>query len=194
MKNRLIIFILFFCTINIVGQTEFKYDYTYRYKFTRKAKRNFKRGNLVRAEKFIKKTRQCSFGFCGVWDVSEMDFMEVQILNKQQKFDESLKCLDSMKYSFKPTVRDSFKVVTLFLKFGKEKVKQAFEKVNKFNPPDPSYDSSYWVFLDDLNYRFWFAIPDDPYYWGNNRKAEQVKTGNEFYDSVKDLPFYKLLQ
>lgn len=184
--------LLIFCSLNLIGQTNYEYDYKDRYRFTRIAKRNLKLGNLKRAEKFIKKTKLCSNGSCGTWDLSEIDFLEVQILNKQRKFNESLQCLDSLIYNWHYAEIDSLKIVTLFLKFGKDKIKNAFKKIDKYNGPELRYALTYWVFLDDLNYKFWFTIPDD--YRINNEKKEKIKTGNEFYDLVKDQPFYKLLQ
>lgn len=185
MKIKLTILMLFFGSITIMGQEPCKYDYTYRYKFTRKAFKNYKRGDLARTEKFIKKLRQCCYGSCGTWDDSKIDFLEIEVLNKQMKFDESLQRLDSMYYLFPQ--RDSLKIITLFQKFGKEKVKQAFKKVNKCN----NNYIGYCVFLDDLNYKFCFLTSGD---YNPNYRNSNERTENEFYDLAKDQPFYKLLQ
>lgn len=199
MKTYTTFVLLLFSYMSLLGQTVYKYDYNQGYKFIGGAEKNLKQGNLAKAEDYIAKAKISDYGFCGnAWASahSMIAIVEVKLLNTKKQYDKALSVLDSVQgcsFGADCNTRDSLKIVTLFLKFGKEKVKQTFKKINVINHPEyPNFDQSYWVLLEDLNYKFWFNGPYPIYI--NGKKNEQEKSGNDFYDIAKNLSFYKLLE
>ena len=192
-------FLLLLACLNVSGQTVYKYDYQQGYKFIDKAEKNLRQGNLVKAEDFIAKAKISNYGFCGnAWASahSMIAMIEVELFNTKKEYDKALVVLDSLQgcsFGGDCDARDSLKIVTLFSKFGKEKVKQSFKKVNAVNRSEyADFDQSYWVFLDDLNYKFLFKGPYPVYQDG--KEIEPQKSGNDFYDVAKNQSFYKLLE
>jgi hypothetical protein len=193
-------FLLFLLVcINVSGQTLYKYDFKQGYKFIDKAEKNLQSGNLIKTQDFITKAKISNYGFCGnAWASahSMIAIIEVQLLNKKKEYDMALTVLDSLQgcsFGGDCSARDSLKIITLFSKFGKEKVKESFKKINTINLPEYSnFDQSYWVFLDDLNYKFLFNGPYPVYIDG--KEIEPKKSGNDFYDIAKNQSFYKLLE
>ena len=193
--------IVFLFSTSIFGQTVYKYNYKQGYNFIKKAQKKLQNGNLSKAKKCIANAKNSNYGFCeNAWIESygRINIIEVQILNIQKKYDSALVVLDSLNgcaFGADCSARDSLKVITLFLKFGKEKVIDSFKKVNTVNnsgDPEFEFDSNYWVFLDELNYKFWFKT-DYPVYI-DGKKVESIKTGNDFFDLAKDQAFYKLIK
>lgn len=190
------------------GQADSKYNSQQGYHFIYKAQKKLQHGNLAKAQKFINKAKSSDYGFCGnAWASAygQINLVEVQILIKQKNYDKALMVLDSISgcsFGANCNVRDSFKVVVLFLIFGEEKVKSSFKKITELNTPDDFLSfSDYWVFLPHLNYKFLFDGRGRTIYengkritFVNGQKVELAKTDHDFYDIVKDKPFYKLIQ
>jgi hypothetical protein len=197
MKRHSIILILFLCSLNLFAQEkEFKYDYTQGYNFIKKAEQSLKKGKLEKAEEYLANAKASNYGFCGnAWAsaYSSINMVEVQVLNARKKYDKALALLDSTNgcsFGADCSKRDSLKVETLFLKFGKEKVKAAFRKFNAVNNSgDADFEPDYWAYIEDLNYTFHFEIYR---IYLNGKRVEIV--GNNFYDVVKDRTFYKLIE
>jgi len=199
MKSYSTIILILLCSLNLFGQTKYIYNYKQGYKFIRQAETNLNKDNLTKAERLIAKAKISSYGFCGnAWASahSTIALIETQIFQKKKMYDEALSVLDSIdgcNFGGDCSARDSLKILTLYLKFGKEKVKQAFQNVNTvMTTEDTEFDHEYWVFLDDLKYRFWFRGPYPKY--ENGKKVEQEKSGNDFYDIAKDQSFFRLLE
>lgn len=200
MKINLFLFVLFFYSSQALAQKKHKLKCKSGYECITKAKACLAKGNLADAQGFIDKAKKCDYGFCGnAWATAygEIRLTQAQVFNVQHKFDESLRVLDSLSgcsIGADCGKRDSLKVVTLVLKFGKEKVKNAFAKIDKLNTTsiDDASEGRFWVLLDDLNYKFFFVeggFKEETYGW--HKEQQPV---NQFYNMVKDLPFYKLLQ
>lgn len=199
MKTYLLFIVLLLAHINVSGQTVYKYDYKQGYKFIVKAKKNLHQGNLIKAEDFIAKAKLSNYGFCGnSWASanSKIAIIEVELLDTKKEYDKALAVLDSTQgcgFGADCKSRDSLKIVTLFLKFGKEKVKQSFKKVNIINRAEyPNFDQIYWVFLNDLNYKFSFTGPIPLSKEGKEIWSE--KSGRDFYAIAKNQSFYTLLE
>ncbi len=199
MKTYISFLLFLLAYINVLGQNAYKYDYKQGYKYIVKAKKNLNEGNLIKAEDFIAKAKLSNYGFCGnAWASanSRIAIIEAELLHTKKDYDKALAVLDSIQgcgFGADCMARDSIKIATLFLKFGKEKVKQSFKKVNAVNRAEyPNFDQNYWVFLDDLNYKFLFRGPFPVYKDG--KEIEPEKSGNDFYDIAKNQSFYKLLQ
>lgn len=195
MKNIFIILTLMFCSTVVFGQ---KYSYYTGGRFIRKADKNLKKGNLPRVEKLIAKAKRSHFGYCGTEALrreSEIGFIELQVLLKQKKFDKALVLLDStyIGENFNSNVRDSLKVIILFSKYGKEKVRNSFKNVTKINERTGFFGQIlYYVTLKELNYVFCF---EEKWLFDKMDKViQEVKTKNEFYDKAKNTAFYKLIE
>lgn len=199
--NLTFFYIALLFSLNIFAQTYYQYDYKQGYSFIRKAEKSLHAGDLSKAQKLIIKAKASNYGFCGnAWieSHSKINIIEVQILNSQKNYNKALLVLDSIKdcdFGADCNARDSLKVITLFQKFGKEKVKECFRKITVINNagnPEFEFDSKYWVFLEELNYKFWFRR-DYPNYIDENN-IESVKAERDFAMLVKNQAFFKLLQ
>lgn len=178
------------------AQSKPQYSYRQGYKFIRKANANIDRGNFKRAADFISRAKQSDYGFCGnAWASAygEIHVAECRLLQKQRKYDEALSLLDSMggcDLGADCGARDSLKVAILIEKFGKDKVKQAFAKIDKITVVEEGFDKSAWVLLEELHYKFYFLI-------SRRRRLESgevtEKNGNEFVADATGQPFYSLL-
>ena len=179
MKTYIAFIFLLLFSINAFGQTVHKYSYKQGYGFINKAEKNLKLRNLTKVEALLAKAKNSNYGFCGnawVSAHSRIAIIEVELLNIQKQYDKALVILDSVNgcsFGASCSARDSLKIITLFLKFGEEKVKQSFKKINVINNPDYSdFDPTYWILLDDLNYKFLFLGPYPIY--KNGKKERKV--------------------
>ena len=195
MKNVIIILALFVSSKNF-GQTE--YSYKQGYKFIKQAETAIKSGNLERAEKNLEKAEKSNYGFCGnAWASAEsrINLLKVEIFNQRKEFEKSFSTLDSIKgcgIGADCEARDSLKIITLFLKFGKEKVKQSFKNVKTFNIKQINFEPLYSVYLSDLNYTFVFQDWDYTYFRDENRNIKN--DGDTFIKLIEKHNYYKLLK
>ena len=199
MKIYLSILLLIFSCLSITGQTAYQYNYKEGSRFIIKAEKHLNRGNLAKAEDFISKAKKSDFGFCGnAWmsAYSQITIIEVRLLNTMKEYDKALTLLDSLNgcvFDADCSARDSLKIITLILKYGKEKVQQSFKSVSVVHIPDyPFFGQSFWVELEDFNYVFLFYVPYSVYISERDSEAEEMDI--KFYDIAKNLSFYKLLQ
>ncbi len=202
--NTLLILLLLF-PISLFSQNHYKYSYKEGYKFLGKAQKKIDKKDFDNATKLVNKAKNSNFGFCGnAWAEAEskIKMIEVQILNNQKKIDESLAILESIggcSLGADCLKRDSLKIETLFLKFGKEKVKNAFKKIENVNTKpennnDDEYEVNYSVFVTDLNYNFNFIQRNFILIDENGKEIIPKKTDNKFFNIVQNQPFYELLQ
>ncbi len=182
-----------FLLIPIFGFAQKKYSYEAGQRFIRKAKKNIAKENYKKADKFINKAKNSSGGYCGLGGIMTdrvITLLEYELLTKQKKYDELLIVLDSAKkQSFMGTTDelDSLEVQTLIFKYGKEKIKNAFEEAKYFKTIQLQ-ETPYWinvVYLKKLDYIFYFR-----FYWKQNSSPN---TPILLSLEAKNSPFYKLL-
>lgn len=198
MKRIVTIFLICLLPISILGQS--KYNYKQGYRFIRKAENKLKNGNLIKATVFIKKAQLSNYGFCGnAWAsaFSRINLIQAQIYNQQKDYNKALQTLDSINecsFGADCKARDSLKIVTLILKFGKQKVKESFNKITTLEKEEKNFETFYFVNLIELNYIFKFNYA---FYYediSNNEIPKQEKSENLFLDAFKRHNYYKLIE
>lgn len=198
MRYLIIILITFSFPIKNFGQL--KYNYKQGYKFIEKAGKNLNNGNLNKVEEFLGKAKLSNFGFCGnAWASAfgEINLIQTQIHNKRKDYDKALTLLDSINgcsIGANCEARDSLKISTLILKFGKVKVKESFNNVTKIDKIEKDYDTFYSIYLTELNYTFTFNNREYYIIGPNGKKIEQEKLENEFLNKIRNHNYYKLLE
>jgi hypothetical protein len=162
-------------------------DYADGYRYLHKAEKLYSEGRFSKASQYLEKAKKCDYGFCGnAWMDAEMSigFLEARIFIAEEKYHEALNILDSLTYVgmfgiYKPV--DSLKVYTLVKKFGREKVKENFSRINTVQRNEFNVAC---IDLSDLDYHFCF--------YSGAKLSDQSE--NEFYELAKDQPFYRLLE
>ena len=183
-----------FCSTIVFGQ---KYGYNAGTRFIRKAEKNLKKGNLQRAERLIAKAYLSNYAFCGTEAFrleSAIIFIDLQVALKQKKFDRTFYLLDSTHIgdNIGYNKRDSLKIIALFSKYGKDKVRNSFKNITKVNEEIGYFGQPlYFVTLKELNYIFCF---EERRFDKNGQAIPETKTENEFYDKAKNTAFYKLIE
>lgn len=192
---------LFFLPIKNFGQS--KYNYKQGYKFIIKANKNLNKGNLNRTDKFLKKARQSNYGFCGnAWAgaFGLINIIQAQVFNERKEFDKSLIILDSIygcSFGANCDARDSLKVLTLILKFGKTKVKESFEQVNEIritNADSLNFYNRYSIYFPELDYIFYLEANEDNYIIENGRYIHKKKNSVEFLLEIKNRSCFNELK
>lgn len=193
MKLRyLLLFILL--SIPIFGFAQKKYSYEAGQRFIRKAEINLAKDNYKKTKKYIEKAKNSSGGYCGLGAImtdAEITKIEIELLTKQKKYDELLIVLDSAKkqsYGGGTEQLDSIEVQTLILKYGKEKVKSAFNKVEYFEITQNPIFYINSVYLKELNYTFNFT-----FHYNQSSTPDSTKP-KIFIEEAKNRSFYKLLR
>lgn len=203
MKHRNVLFLCFIFPIFIFSQKNYRYSYNKGYVFLKKAQKQINKNNIKKAKHLTSKAKDTNYGFCGnAWAhaQSEIKLIEVQILNADKNYNQSLKVLDSINrcsYGANCIKRDSLKVKTLILKFGKDKVKTAFKHVNqisKFENENEDEDEYCSAFIKDLNYTFNFIRLDVSFLDKNGKAIKKNDTNNEFLNIAQNQMFYSLLE
>lgn len=201
MKFKYILILYLIIPTFIFSQKSYKYSYNEGYLFLKKAQKQINKNNIKNARILLKKAKDTNYGFCGnAWASanSEIKLIEAQILNINKNYDESLKILESIdgcSYGGNCIKRDSLKVKTLILKFGKDKVKNAFKNVNMISKIENEDDDEiYSAFIKDLNYKFNFIRLDILVLDKNGKSLVKNNTDNEFLDIIQNQIFYTLLE
>ncbi|UFH31386.1 hypothetical protein LNP04_15640 [Chryseobacterium sp. C-71] len=201
MKFKYILILYLIIPTFIFSQKNYKYSYNEGYLFLKKAQKQINKNNIKNARTLLNKAKDTNYGFCGnAWASanSEIKLIEAQILNINKNYDESLKILESIdgcSYGGNCIKRDSLKVKTLILKFGKDKVKNAFKNVNMISKIENEDDDEiYSAFIKDLNYKFNFIRLDILVLDKNGKSLVKNNTDNEFLDIIQNQIFYTLLE
>lgn len=198
MKKFILILVILFLPITSSGQS--KYNYKQGYKFIKKAEKKLIKGKLDIAQAFLEKAKLSDYGFCvNAWASAfgQINLIQTQVYNKRKDFDKALNVLDSIGgcgIGANCEARDSLKIVTLILKFGKDKVKESFHKTEKLVKNEMDYNSNYSVYLNDLNYTFRFNSYN--YYKVDEKgnKIEQQKLENEVLNKIRNHNYYQLIE
>ncbi|MBK8345650.1 MAG: hypothetical protein IPL12_21625 [Bacteroidetes bacterium] len=124
-----------------------------------------------------------------------ISLVKAKIYNGEKDYDKALAVLNEMQgcnLGADCKARDSLKIVTLFLKFGKEKVKTAFKNAgNVVFSEYNDYNSTCSVFLPDLNYKFSFLVYAGTTSGDANNTPPKSKN---FHELAKEQAFYELLK
>lgn len=192
MKLKYILLFIFFL-VPVLGFAQKKYSYEAGQRFIRKAEKNLAKDNYRKTRKYIEKAKNSSGGYCGLGAIMTdrvITLLEYELLTKQKKYDVLLIVLDSAKkqsYGGGTDQLDSIEVKILILKYGKEKIKNAFEEAKYFKTIQVQ-ETPYWInviYLKELDYIFYFRL-----YWKENSR---LNTPILLSLEAKNRPFYKLL-
>ncbi|AUC15812.1 hypothetical protein BTO06_11920 [Tenacibaculum sp. SZ-18] len=160
-----------------------------------------KKGDLERAKRQINILKNSESGFCGnsVAKIKgEISFLESKIAIKEKDYDKSLEILNSIKeecvFGNNCEKRDSLKIETLFMKYGKRTILSSFKNKEKLKIISLNH-FHYQVYLENIDYKFIFFSN------GYEKNYEHPKYGtiskresnNSFIDMCKELKFYKLI-
>ncbi|WP_289659846.1 hypothetical protein [Flavobacterium panacagri] len=195
MKKFILIVILL---ISSKDFAQSRYNYKQGSKFIEKAQTEIQKGNLSEAQMNLEKAGKSNYGFCGnAWASAEskINLLKAEIFNRKNEFDKSLSVLDSMAgcgFGADCEARDSLKIVTLSLKFGSEKVKKSFKNVMAVKVKPPNIESSYSIYIADLNYTFVFQSWVGSGYSENENSEEN--DGHKFIKLIEKHKYYKLLE
>jgi hypothetical protein len=198
MKKLIIIILIIAYPIKNFGQV--KYDYNQGYIFIKKAEKTLNQGKIIEAEEFLGKAKLSNFGFCGnAWASAfgQINLIQTQVYIKRKEYDKALNPPDSIGgcgIGADCTARDSLKIETLMLKFGKQKVKEAFEKVNEINVNEIDFIKSYSINLPDLNYIFEFVINEYYFDFNDGKSVVKNKTNIELLNEVKNFSYFKIIE
>jgi len=204
--NNYVIFLkLKYLLLLIISLPFFVYSQENSYKdglkFIQKANKAVECNKIEKAEDLINKASNIDYGFCGNIRIkveSEIEFLKAQIANKKQQHDIALRILDSItgcNLSVNCNKRDSLKIETLFLKYGKEEVKNSFSFLKKVYKIENEFNSFFMVNLSELNYEFTFGYEFILNYSDINEKGITEKsTEFEFHSIASKYPFYKLIE
>lgn len=197
MKKIILILLLFFCSKNF-GQLS--YNFKQGYKFIKRAEKEIENGNLVKAEKLLEKANKSDYGFCGnAWASakSQINLLQVQIFNERKEFDKSFSLLDSINacgIGADCEARDSLKIVTLILKFGKERVIQSFKNTKIVEKKEFDYDIQFSALISGLNYTFVFQDWDYRFQGEENKIFDPNDSKNQLMNLIKKHSYSKLLE
>ena len=199
MKQILQILVLF--PVIIFGQKDYKFSYKQGYDFIKKAEKQIAKNNFDNAQKLVIKAKKSNFGFCGnSWAEanSKINLIESKILNSNRKYDESLKLLESIDqcgFGAYCAQRDYLKIETLFLKFGKEKVKNAFKNTNQISKNETEkYEDSYSVYIKEIDYNFNFLDEKIQFLDKDGKVIKKAKQENPFLNIAQNQMFNELLE
>jgi tetratricopeptide (TPR) repeat protein len=175
-------------SINSFGQDDSDRGYV----FIEKSQKYLNVGKLEKAKKLIDKAKEIDFhgGNPEATAKSRINLIEAQILIRQKMYAEALTILDTThgaSFGVNCAERDSLKIITLFLKYGKQKVKDSFRNLRiESSTNDNQFDASNCAFISELNYNFCF--------FSDFVVLEDEKTKISFEELAKNMAFYKLLQ
>jgi len=164
------------------------------YKLIRKAEKEIKKENYSKALTLLDSAEKSDYGWCGnsyYYAMGDIGILKSQIYNKQKNYDQSLEILDSYfgcDFGVDCEKRDSLRIETLYLKFGKEKVIEEFTNNLKVADINTIKRNDYVHYLVELpNFKYSFEIR---YFDAFGFTKEELSSPNEL---IKNLPFYKLL-
>lgn len=188
MKLFLLPMLIFLVSFNVKAQDG--------YKLIKKAKKEIKRENFDKAFRLLTSAEKADYGFCGnsyYYALGEIGILKSEIYNFQKKFDDSLEILDSYfacNFGVDCGIRDSMRIETLFLKHGKENIKNEFRNniiIESLTDKNNVYTYEYAITLPTFNYKFKFIY--DSFGFGlSEEEAINPKT------ILKFQPFYKLIE
>ncbi|MEN0007982.1 hypothetical protein [Flavobacterium nitrogenifigens] len=188
MGSKLVFLAAILFSINSFAQN----DSDHGYFFIEKSQKYLNLGKLDKAKRFIAKARKSDFrgGNPEATAKSRINLIEAQILIRKKLYSEALTLLDTThgaSFGVNCAERDSLKIVTLFLLYGKQKVKDSFKNLHvEISTNESQFDAQNCAFIGELNYVFCFFsdffVPEDE------------KTKISFEELAKNMAFYKLLQ
>ncbi|MFZ1635592.1 MAG: hypothetical protein WAT43_17020, partial [Chitinophagales bacterium] len=151
--------------INVNGQSNTTCSSPEAYNYLAKATKAVSKKNYNKATAYLSQAEAADNETCGKsWTEmkSSISLVNARIYNGKKEYDKSLAVLEELKgcnLGADCSARDSLKIITLYLKFGKEKVKTAFKNAgNVVFSEYNDYNSTCSVFLPDLNYKFSFLV------------------------------------
>lgn len=165
------------------------------YKLIKKAKSEIRKENYDKALKLLKSAEKADYGWCGnsyYYAMGDIGVLKSEIYNRQELYDESLKVLDSYfscNFGVDCNKRDSMRIETLFLKYGKESVVSEFKNkiiVSNSNTIKGNYMFDFLIQMPTMNYSFKLSFYDD---FGITE--EELANPKSI---IENLPFYKLIE
>lgn len=182
------IIIFFFISSNLANAQD-------GYKLIKRAEKEIKKEHYDKALNLLKSAEKADYGWCGnsyYYAMGEIGVLKSRIYNKQQLYDESLKVLDSYfscNFGVDCNKRDSMRIETLFLKYGKETVVNEFKNrviVSNLNNKEGNYVFDFQVEMPTLDYSFKISFYDD---FGLTK--EELTNPKSI---IENLSFYSLIE
>ncbi len=165
------------------------------YRLMQKAEKEIRKENYPKALRLLNSAEKADYGFCGnsyYYALGEIGMLKSQIYNGQKNYDESLEVLDTYfgcDFGVDCEKRDSLRIETLFLKFGKENVVKEFKEnlvvkdIIKLKQNDFLH---YLIELPTYNYSF-----EIKHFDSFGFTDEELSNPQEL---IKELRFYQLMQ
>lgn len=191
--KKILCIILFIVSTLAVAQN--KYSYKRGLLFFKKAEKYYCKRDFKKSLFFIEKYEKSRLGYCGnAFIVAKNNINKYKINNYigLNKYDEALNLINKQEeFSyFEFSKNDSLKIEILFLKYGKDKVKQAFANAENINSKNEKYGIyNYNIKLKDLNFDFDFKVY-------KNKQSESLFNSTSFknfYFISFGLPIHKLI-
>lgn len=200
MIKLLILLVLF--SLPDLCQAQRRYNYKQGYRFIRKAYDNTSKGNLKRAERFLKKAKHSNYGFCGNAWISAFDriyYIESLVCNERKQYDLSLRLLDSIDgciFGANCEITDSVKMLTLMLKFGKSKVKESFDLIREItiSQADSFNFEQYYLVFPGLDYKFRLPFSMYRYVVVDGKYISEKKSPSEIFKEAMELKCFDPLR
>jgi hypothetical protein len=190
--KKLLLFLLLTVSISTIGQS--KYSYKRGLKFLSKSEKFNQKNEFEKSLFYLNKYEKSLPGFCGSsYFIFEKSIFDLKLKNYLglKKFDDALTLIDQKESIFSEEIQkeDSLKVEILFLKYGKDKVINSFNNVDKIESKSSEQGNFiYNIYLKELDYTFKF------------RKAENTESKLEYNSShyeinklLKDSTIFNLI-
>lgn len=177
--KKILLFLCILLSISTIGQS--KYNYKRGLKFLSKSEKFYQKNEFEKSLFFLEKYEKSLPGFCGSsYFIFEKSIFDLKLKNYigLKNFDDALTLIDQKESMFSEEIQkeDSLKIEILFLKFGKDKVINSFNNVDKIESKSSELGSFiYTIYLKELNYTFKF------------RKAENAVSKLEYNSSEYEI-------
>lgn len=196
MKKWIVCFLIYMTASNVFAQDV--NDCETGFELVAKSAEQLRKHNYKKAEKYLNHAKETNFADCGANGIKaqqEIKLAEAQILIGQKKYDKALTILETAggcNIGVNCSARDSLKIVALINKHGKQKVKEAFQKVTDVTFTNfADNNTSCWVMVNEFNYKFSFLLYVSP---ENTDHVTINAPDKNFHTIAKDQAFYQLLK
>lgn len=190
--KKLLLILFLTLSISAIGQR--KYSYKRGLKFLSKSEELCKNNEFEKSLFFLNKYEKSVLGHCGsAVIIAQRDIYDLKIKNYigLKKFDDALTLIDKSEPIFSEEIQfdDSLKVEILFLKFGKDKVINSFNNVDKIESKSSELGNFiYNIYLKELNYTFKFRKEEN-----TESKLEYNSSQYEINKLLKDSTIFNLI-
>ncbi len=195
MKMKKLLLLLFLTvSISVIGQQ--KHSYKKGLKFLSKSEKFYQKNEFEKSLFYLNKYEKSLPGFCGSsYFIFEKSIFDLKLKNYLglKKFNDALTLIDQKESMFSEEIQkeDSLKVEILFLKYGKDKVINSFNNVDKIESKSSELGNFiYNIYLKELDYTFKFRVSNFDFY---DQKVYTLENFNKLYFISYNQSIHKLL-